>query len=460
MSYVPLFDHDLFLSYAHGDSLEWIRALEKSLRQQLQERLGDSIKIWQDDKQIRFGQNWTEEIQRGLERSAALLAVISPNYRASEWCDDERNIFLDHCKAANQLKAGSYHRFLKAIKTPWPDNDHEQFYPELEHIDFFEHRKTGGEIEDIAELVPGTREFDARIAQAAQAIASMLLQMRRSREAIFLAGATRDCRDARRGLVSELRARGYDVRPDGTIDAGHSADLIRKELKPALLSVHVLGAAYEEFVESQIKIALDLDKPIVFWLTREAESTSDARQAKLIDDIRLGRFQQDCEWLNLRSAQAFADHIIEKLKPRRVAAAPPPNGKARIYLLCDPTTPEDAAFSRDIQARIREQERMAVEVPVADSLAVHEQLLRDSDGLLLYRNSAPERWLYRTAEHVIHAETLSQRQRPCDSKGFLLTDPSVLSGSPVDLFRPSPEFTLNDIEPFLARLRNRSAHAA
>jgi hypothetical protein len=159
MSYVPLFDHDLFLSYAHGNSLEWIRALEKSLRQQLQERLGDSIKIWQDDNQIRFGQNWTEEIQCTLERSAVLLAVISPNYRASEWRDDERNIFLDRCKAANQLKAGSYHRFLKAITTPWPDKDQEQFYPELEHIDFFEHRKTGREIEDIAELVPGTREL-------------------------------------------------------------------------------------------------------------------------------------------------------------------------------------------------------------------------------------------------------------------------------------------------------------
>src|SRR5262249_40187872 len=161
---------DLFLSYAHEDSLEWIRALEQSLRQELQQRLGDSIEIWQDAKQVRFGQEWTERIQRGLERSAALLAVGSPNYPASQWCDNERDKFLDHCRATNQLKAGSYHRFLKVIKTPWPDNDHEQFYPELEHIDFFEHRRTGGEIEDIGELVPGTREFGARIAQAAQAI--------------------------------------------------------------------------------------------------------------------------------------------------------------------------------------------------------------------------------------------------------------------------------------------------
>ena len=44
-AYVPGFDHDLFLSYAHGDSREWIGALENSLRQELKQALG-TIEIW------------------------------------------------------------------------------------------------------------------------------------------------------------------------------------------------------------------------------------------------------------------------------------------------------------------------------------------------------------------------------------------------------------------------------
>ena len=291
--------------------------------------------------------------------------------------------------------------------------------------------------------------------------------MRRSREAIFLAGATRDCAETRRGLRSELRARGYDVRPDGNPGDGYGDALICRRLQQALLSVHVLGGSYEAFVEKQIRHALDLDQRVVFWFTREAESTTDSRQAALIDRIRAGSLGKDCEWIDRCSAQALADHVAEKLKPRPVVAQPPRDGgKAPICLLCDPATPEDAAFSREVQAKITEQERMTVEVLVADSLGasvrdnLHKQLLRESDGLLLYCKLAPERWLYRTAEHVIHAEGSRQRQRPCESKGFLLADPSVLPDSPVPLFRPSPEFRLSDIEPFLARLRDRSAHAA
>jgi len=456
MAYVPGFEHDLFLSYACDDSSEWTRAFEESLRQQLQERLGDRIHIWQDKDKIRFGQSFPDQIQHGLHSSAGLLAVVSPNYRGSEWCADERKCFIDHCNAANRLKAGAYYRFLKVIKTPWPGNDHEQFYPELQHINFFERRRSDEVIEDITEFVPGTQEFRTRIAQAAQAIGSMLEQMRRSRESVYIAGTTRDASDARKSLRNELRARGYDVRPDGPIDEGFSSALIKKELQPALLSAHILGGTYDAFIDKQIDLALELDKRLVFWITREAESTQDARQKQLIDGIKGGRRQQDCEWLNSRSAQAFAEHLLEKLKPRPSVATANGygQGKARIYLLCDPTTPEDAGFARDLQSKIREHEGMVVELPVADSpAAFHNQMLRDSEGLLLYRNAAPERWLYENAQDIVHAENLNQRRRPCDSKGFLLTDPSVLKGSPIPMFKPSPQPNLADIEPFLAKLR-------
>ena len=67
------------------------------------------------------------KIQHGLEQSAALLAVSFPELPRLGWWDDERNKFLD-LPRHQQVKAGSYHRFLKVIKTPWPDNDHELFY--------------------------------------------------------------------------------------------------------------------------------------------------------------------------------------------------------------------------------------------------------------------------------------------------------------------------------------------
>ena len=120
--YVSGFVHDLFLSYSHNDSAEWIHALEESLRQQLWERLGAEVHIWQDENKIRFGQNWCDEIRNGIRSSAGFLAVLSPVYRNSDWCAEESKVFLEHCEAHNELKAGSFYRFLKLVKLPWPGN--------------------------------------------------------------------------------------------------------------------------------------------------------------------------------------------------------------------------------------------------------------------------------------------------------------------------------------------------
>jgi len=465
MAYVPGFDHDLFLSYSHSDSAEWIRALEESLRQRLGELLGVAdVHIWQDRNNIRFGQNWCEEIRNGIRNSAGFLAVLSPGYRNSEWCADERKVFLDHCNAGNQLKAGSFYRFLKLVKLPWPGNGHEKFHQELHHIDFFE-RRPGTDAE--VELVPGTGEFRERVEKAVRTIASLLLEMRRRRESVFIAATTDDCSRARAGLRDELRALGYDVRPDGPLDEGFDEDLIKEDIEPAILSAHLLGGKYDSFVDRQIDLAMGLEKRLVFWLTREAESTQDPEQRDLVERIRLGKRQRG-QWsiLDNPSHRAVIQDLLGMLRPRAAAPGEPAKGDAAlVYLLCDPTTPEDADFASRLQADIRQAEGMRVELPLANSASasagqdLHQRLLRESDGLLLYRKAAPERWLYQTLLDVVYAERLLQRPQ-LRSKGFLLNDASVLQGfSGVPFFLQSPQFTLQDIEPFLAPLRVEGAHA-
>src|SRR5271156_2566729 len=166
MAYVPGFEHDLFFSYAQDDSPEWVRALEQSLRQDLIDRLGPDVSIWRDKNGIRFGQNWREEIEDALKTSAALLAVVSPSYQRSIWCSRERKIFVDHAKTASLYKAGRYYRFLKLVRLPWADNAQKGFFPELQEVTFFEQ----GRDEEEIEHVPGTKEFDAKVRQAGQAI--------------------------------------------------------------------------------------------------------------------------------------------------------------------------------------------------------------------------------------------------------------------------------------------------
>ena len=63
MAYLPApIKHDLFLSYARED-IAWVNALKEQLTEELVNRLGPDCSIWQDENEIRTGQNWLESDQ-------------------------------------------------------------------------------------------------------------------------------------------------------------------------------------------------------------------------------------------------------------------------------------------------------------------------------------------------------------------------------------------------------------
>ncbi|MFF5495446.1 tetratricopeptide repeat protein [Streptomyces aquilus] len=73
--------YDVFFSYAHGDG-EWPVALAENLQ-----RLG--LTVWIDQQEIVGGQLVATRLQDGLARSAAVVAVVTPKWIASKWCDEE-----------------------------------------------------------------------------------------------------------------------------------------------------------------------------------------------------------------------------------------------------------------------------------------------------------------------------------------------------------------------------------
>ena len=137
----------------------------------------------------------------------------------------------------------------------------------------------------------------------------------------------------------------------------------------------------------------------------------------------------------------------------------PASENSRVYLLCDPTTQEDTVFALGLKQQLRDKERMEVFLPQADLSAAsdfskqHQALLQACDGLLLYRNAAPDQWLLQTVPQVLFAERLAGRP-PFRSKAFLLNDPTPFQGYPnVKVIERKPQFNLADLEPFLAPLR-------
>ena len=140
MVFVPGYEHDVFVSYAHVNDLPpraqpqfatepgpgWVAMLVWHLTSELAQKIGrlEAFHIWFDQKDLRGNYHLTDEIADELKRSATLVAVRSPGYLASVWCKDETRLFVEHCQ--EQLK----NRIFVVDKDPL-DTDAEPL-PELD----------------------------------------------------------------------------------------------------------------------------------------------------------------------------------------------------------------------------------------------------------------------------------------------------------------------------------------
>jgi hypothetical protein len=455
MAYVPGFRHDLFVSYAHGDDPGWIEGFEGALRQGLRERLGQPVSMWQDVGKLRLGQNWQEEIEEAIGQTAAFVAIVSPSYLNSVWCQRERRQFLES-PAADSRHAAREQRFLKVIQSPADNQAHEALLPHIQHVAFF---RAGDERSGHVVLLPGSDEFAVRMRETVHAVASLLRAMRRSREPVFVATPADDGMSAWEELRAELQAQSFDVRPEGPLDASFADDLVRRELEPAVLSVFLLTGRHEPFIERQLAFARDLKKRLIFWL-RSAPGAADEKQAAFIQSIRSGEaVPGGCTLLERMSSRDMIREVLEALKPRAAPAVPAANGRPRVYLLYDPTTEGDSRLASDVRASIQ-SERLEVFLPQAgattagDRLERHRQLLRDCDGVLLCRGACPppDQWLFQTVPEVLFAEQQLGRP-PMASKAFLLADPGPLSGL-ANVIPLAAQVSAAALEPFLAPLRH------
>jgi hypothetical protein len=457
--FVPGFENDLFISYAHADDLPWIQAFEKGLGEELARRLGHGVSVWQDGKRLRVGQNWQTEIETGVQRSAVFIAVLSPSYENSDWCKRERGFFRQLFPTPDAF--ANSNRFFKVLKTPWENDGHKHFLSAIQNLDFF-HREEGpsGDVE----LLPGTGEFRTAIVTLANSVKQTLYRLRRESERVFVGSPAEDCLDVWNQLRDELRNQGYDVQPVGRRDFDFADELVRSEMETALLSVHLLGASHDPFVERQITMAADLEQRLLFWLAPGADA--DAPQRQLVGLLENG-LRPDGTSMKLPSGwslrrgltpRALIQEVLASLKPKPAAAPPADSsGSSHVYIVHDATTPEDSRIAAELRDQIEAREGLSVSLSRADLSSAaelrlrHEKLMQTCDGVLLCRKDAPEQWLKEMAPEVIFAEKLLKRG-PFKSRALLMPDPALWTGF-LQTIAYRPPLSLQDLEPFLAPLR-------
>jgi TIR domain len=452
MGFVKKYPHDVFLSYAHNDSPGWRLVFERDLLQDLTDRLGSAAQIWRDEHKLRVGHDWSHEIEAAIKGSAVFVSILSPGYQRSEWCKREREIFLGQFASLTDAKVdtkiGELHRFLKIVRMPWENDQHKEFFPQVQHLDFFRR----GDLDE--ELLPGREDFISKVMTTADTIKCLLFAMRRNTASVFVATAGASVHEAEQKLRKELAAQRYEVRPDGPIDRGYTDAGIREQITPALLSVHLLGREVDETSIRQLKLAHALGKPLVVWSAEDSPLEA-AATSSLLGGLFGARAGARPPTILSRGVREMIDDVRLLLEREmdEVEPAKAPAAASNVYLLHDSSAPEDTAFARALGADLAKQGMHVLlpSAPSGSSMESHNRFLRDSDGVLLYHKAAPLDWLRYNLPDVVFADRLDKRSRPLRTKAFVLSDPDLVKGLPNVI--PTDRFTVDSLGPFLAPLR-------
>jgi TIR domain-containing protein len=460
--FVPGLANDVFISYAHEDDGRWVHAFAEALRDEVSRRLGLGVAIWEDKNRLRVGDNWNDAIHEVLKQSAAFVAIVSPRYQNSQWCARERQLFRDHLGSDAELEKSG--RLFKIVKTPWPNNGHRFFYGNIQDVEFFKEDDEDGR----REFTAGSREFKRAVQKIADGLELLLRRMRRGSQRVHVAWPVEECLHAWEQLSDELRTQGFDVQPTGPRDTSFGEGLIREDLDRAVLSIHLLGAAYDQFSERVVTLAADLNQRLIFWFAAGAETTVDERQRLLLDAIRRGlrpdqtHKELPAGWSLLpdKGPRRLIDDVLTQLRPQAVPTPlPAATTTPSVYIVHDATTAEDTQVALTLKEQIHQREHMEIFVSRTDLSSLtelklrHENLLRSCDGVLLFRNAAPEGWWNQLAPEVLLAERRFERH-PINSRAFLLPKaPEWEVGPDVKVIPYTSPFPFSDLEPFLEPLR-------
>jgi hypothetical protein len=446
MAYVPGFQHDVFVSYAHGDDRPWIDAFVKRLQSDLDDKLGSATDVWLDAEDNRPSRDFSREIPDAVRSSAVFLLLASPTYIRSAYCVDvECKVFgetLDERRGRFQSAPFANEQFaLRCPILPIDNNDHWALFPGLTDIAFGD--ATGTFPLDTADF---KRSFGRLVGE----LADLLKRMRNHSTAVFLYPASPgpDLHDTHAALTAELTARSYRVLPDRRVK-------LPEQLLEAALSVFLVGEHYDETAGELVEVASQQRaKPWVVWCSPSVENAT----------VDQAGFHAHLEQLDSTAKTYLKPGILPaKLKEEVLALLKPPERPPRdssdrpsVYLVYNA---RDAA-ERKNAGIISYTFRKEIHFEHPDNPAEHTRRLAHSDGVLLVWGNADEEWCSREFLEIVQAS-----RRP-DANGLCVFDPKEPKAGAIAEIRKSfgdhlyigeqfGSFNAAVLEPFFTPLRRR-----
>lgn len=352
MAYVPDFEYDLFISYAHVDNLTtpneskgWITTFEEFLAVFLSRRVGeiDGVKIWRD-LTLDGSQLFDETIQNRIKESAIFLAFTSTGYLTSDYCQKELQWFHQNASGDKLgINVGDRMRVFNVLLNNIPYKNWPQCYGKTSGYPFY----NSEDDEDLGYPIRCAGEvFEDRLRKLVEAIYRTLTAIKEITapkpaaksftKTIYLADTADSLVRYRKRLLNEL---GDKVRIVSNIPPPFEAEshqsTVIEAMKKADLSVHLLddlpgreiqGEETKSYPQKQVELGLQYAKSQFIWVpnTLELETIEDQSYRGFIDELQSGN-RGAANYCFIRgSASSISREVTEMLERAPTAAQ---NGK-------------------------------------------------------------------------------------------------------------------------------------
>lgn len=299
----PSKQDSVFISYARADNEKppyedkaegWVTFFWNNLRFELTDRGAKQAQLWLDRYQIEPQEAFTEKIEQALTQARFILTIFSNNWRQSEWCQRELQLFSEkHQNASKRFIPVYKHKVDWGNQLPTLLKDREA----REGYQFFiEDKATHQVLEFYWRGLKNYEEYMARIKAIAEVILRELDPIRNQSLAlpqsipsfkrnVFIALTGSDLRDARQRLINDLKEEGIQVLPaesDMPDTAEQWEQLIQDALAHSELAILLLSdkrgmtveGCTEPIVDYQMRRVRESSLPRIFCIAYQ-ENTMD-----------------------------------------------------------------------------------------------------------------------------------------------------------------------------------------
>ena len=404
MAFVPGFQHDVFVSYAHGDDRGWINRFLDRLSSAVKLRLGVEADVWIDEADLHKTGDFRRNIPDALRSSAVFLLFASPTYIRSTYCVMEECAAFEAAVRERRRERFRSTEFqnelfvLRCLLLPVEENEHWELFRGATDIVL---------CDESDSFAIGSPEFEASMRRATGELVNLLRRMRNHSSPVFLypAQPTAEIESVHRSISDELTAQSYRLLPDRQTN-------LPGQLREAALSVFLLGKSYNESARELADLASKQDKPWVVWSPPEANANRAVEQEGFCKYIE----QLDSERKTYLSSNIaplkIKEEILGLLRPRSKRHATK-QGKPRVYLIYNWREQSERGNAGLIVLHYRSE--FVFELP--DDPIEHSSKLAHSDGVLLIWGKADEKWCSQEFAEMV------QIAKRAGSKGLCVFDP-------------------------------------